>query len=81
MTIQVRLFARARELAGRDMLRVDLPVGSDVAALRRRIAESCPALREFLARCAVAVGEDFAADDLTIPSGSDVAIIPPVSGG
>ena len=81
MTIPVRLFARARDLAGSDILNLDLPAGASVGELRQRIAESVPALRDFLSRCAVAVGEDFAADDRVIPSGAEVAIIPPVSGG
>ena len=81
MMIPVRLFARARDLAGSDILNLDLPAGASVGELRRRIAESFPELRDFLPRCAVAVGEDFAADDRVIPSGAEVAIIPPVSGG
>src|SRR5438445_13771235 len=55
MTISVRLFARARDLAGCDMLRLDLPAQATVADLRRRVAESHPALRDFLPRCAIAV--------------------------
>jgi molybdopterin converting factor subunit 1 len=81
MTISVRLFARARDLADSDTLNVELPQGATVADLRRRVAATCPALREFLPRCAVAVGDDFAADEVTISNDAEVAIIPPVSGG
>lgn len=81
MTIQVRLFARARDLAGRDMLTVELPAGAAVAELRRQVARACPPLAEFLPRCAIAVGEEFAADDLALMSSCEAAIIPPVSGG
>lgn len=81
MTVTVRLFARARDLAGCDMLRAELPNGATVGALRRRLAEANPALREFLPRCAIAVGDDFATDELVLDSLSEVAIIPPVSGG
>ena len=81
MTIQVRLFARARDLAGSDILTVELPADASVAALRRRLVAACPALRDFLSRCAIAVNEDLAGDDMTVPAGASVAVIPPVSGG
>ena len=58
----VRLFARARDLAGADFVIVDLPEGATVAEVRRRLAERVPALGALLARCAVAVDEEFAAD-------------------
>ena len=80
-TIRVRLFARARDLAGADAVDVDLPAGATVAGLRARLAERVPALRDLLPRAAVAVNEDFADDDTPIPPGAEVAIIPPVSGG
>jgi len=81
MTLTVRLFARARDLAVCDMLTAELPAGATVAELRRQLAEANPALRDFLPRCAIAVGEDFATDDLVLVSASEIAIIPPVSGG
>ena len=81
MTISVRLFARARDLADSDILNMDLPPGATVADLRRRLAAAYPALREFLPRCAIAVGDDFAADEAIVPNDAEVAIIPPVSGG
>jgi molybdopterin converting factor subunit 1 len=81
MTIRVRLFARARDLAGADAVDVDLPAGATVAGLRAQLAERVPALRDLLPRAAVAVNEDFADDDTPIPPGVEVAIIPPVSGG
>jgi molybdopterin converting factor subunit 1 len=81
MTVRVRLFARARDLAGADVVDVTLPTGATVADLRARLAVECPALRTLLPRAAVAVNEDFADDATAIPSGADVALIPPVSGG
>jgi len=81
MTVRVLLFARARDLAESDMLTIDLPAGATVADLRRRIADACPDLREFLARCAIAVAEEFAPDEAKLPLDAEVALIPPVSGG
>jgi molybdopterin converting factor small subunit len=63
------------------MLMIDLPDLATVLDLRRAIVANCPALRVFLPRCAVAVGEDFAADDFRLTANAEVALIPPVSGG
>jgi molybdopterin converting factor subunit 1 len=81
MTVPVRLFARARELAGTDAVTVELPAGATVAILRERLAEACPALRPLLARSAVAVNEEFAGDETLIPVDAETALLPPVSGG
>jgi len=81
MRIQVRLFARARDLAGVDTFTLELPAGTTVAELRRRIAADYPALAGLLARSAIAVDNDFAADSLVLATDLEVALLPPVSGG
>ena len=81
MTCEVRLFARARDLAGAAALAVELPDGADVAELRRRLAERCPALAGLLAHCAFAVNHEFVGDWVVVPPGAAVALLPPVSGG
>jgi len=79
--MHVRLFARARDLAGADVVAVDLPAGATVRDLRRRLAEVHPYLAGLLERCAVAVDNEFADDKLPLPPGAEVAVLPPVSGG
>jgi molybdopterin converting factor subunit 1 len=81
MIVHVRLFARARDLAGADSVAVDLPEGSTVADLRRRLAADFPALAALLARSALAVESEFAADSLVLPANAEIALLPPVSGG
>jgi molybdopterin converting factor subunit 1 len=81
MKLEVRLFARAKDLAGTDAVRVDLPEGATVAALRQRLAAAVPALAGLLERSAVAVNDEFADDTLPVPPGAVVALLPPVSGG
>ena len=81
MTFDVYLFARAKDLAGAESVRVELPPGASVAELRRRLAAAIPALAGLLERCAVAVNDEFADDALTLPAGAEVAVLPPVSGG
>jgi molybdopterin converting factor subunit 1 len=81
MIVQVRLFARARDLAGTDCLAVELPDGATVGDLRRRLAVAAPSLRGLLERSALAVNEEFAGDELLLPTQANVALLPPVSGG
>jgi molybdopterin converting factor subunit 1 len=81
MMVEVRLFARAKDLAGADSVRVDLPDGATVADLRRELAARYPALASLLERCAIAVNDEFADDALTLPVPAEVAVLPPVSGG
>jgi molybdopterin converting factor small subunit len=81
MRVRVRLFARARDLAGAGAVVLDLPGGATAGEVRRRLAEEHPALRGLLERSALAVNDEFAEDGLTLPLDADVALLPPVSGG
>lgn len=81
MTLTVLLFAKLRDAAGADSVSVELPARASVADLRRRLAESYPAVAGLLERSAVAVNHDFADADRRLAAGDEVAIIPPVSGG
>jgi molybdopterin converting factor subunit 1 len=81
MKVRVLLFARARELAGRGVVEVDVPAGASVAQLREWLGQEIPPLANFARRCAVAVGGEYALDADVVPEGAEVALIPPVSGG
>ncbi len=81
MTVRVRLFAVARELAGRDELTVELAGGHTVADVRRALAETAPALERVLGHSLVSVNAQYATDATPVDVHSDIALIPPVSGG
>ena len=81
MKIRVRLFALARELAGADVVELELGKGSTIADVRRELAGAHPALRSIVPHVMFAVDSDYAADDASITPESEVACIPPVSGG
>lgn len=81
MTLRVKLFARARDLAGTDALLVELSPGATVADLRQSLAKTCPPLADFLPRCAIAVNNEFTQDNVVLPAHSEIALLPPVSGG
>jgi molybdopterin converting factor subunit 1 len=77
----VLLFAAARDLAGADSLAIDLAPGATIADLRAEVARRVPALAGLLAKSALAVNHDFAAEDRILQPTDEVAVIPPVSGG
>jgi molybdopterin converting factor small subunit len=81
MNATVKVFALARQLAGRESLAIVLPSDATVADLRRAIADQHPALADLVAHALFAVNAEYAADTAPIPAGADLACIPPVSGG
>ena len=81
MQATVLLFAVARERAARPSITVELPDLATVATLKARLAEFCPALAPLLPTMRIAINSEYADDDRLIPPGSELAAIPPVSGG
>lgn len=60
---------------------MDLKPGTDIQQLTRLLAERFPHIENQLAAAIKAVNREFAAEDLIIPDGAEVAFFPPVSGG
>jgi molybdopterin converting factor subunit 1 len=81
MRVTVRLFARLREIAGRDALERDVPDGSSVADVWASLVTSWPALGAFDRTVSGAVNEEYARMSRVVREGDDVAFLPPVSGG
>jgi molybdopterin converting factor subunit 1 len=81
MIVEVKLFAAARQLAGRDTLPVDCPDGATVADLRGLLRQQCPALGGLLDATRFAVNACYAAESQVLQAADEVACIPPVSGG
>lgn len=80
-TIVIRLFAQARELAGRDHVVLESEGALTIRAVTRLLGVAHPELEALLMRSSVAVNHRFAeADDPVVP-GDEVALIPPVAGG
>jgi molybdopterin converting factor subunit 1 len=79
--VRVLLFARARELAGLATVCVTIPESATVADVRRAVAERVPSLAPWLPRCAIGVNGEYVGDNVVIPAGAEIAVIPPLSGG
>ena len=81
MQLSVRLFARARDLAGDDAVTVELAEGACVADLKSALAEQHESLAAIVPHLLVAIGTDYAEDSTPLSSDADVSCFPPVSGG
>ena len=81
MKVRVKLFAVAKELAGSDALEIDLADGAIIAELRAAVVEAVPDLVKIVPHSLWAVGSEYVREDTKLNETSDVAMIPPVSGG
>lgn len=81
MLVELRLFALARDRAGRPTLALDLPEPATVADLKRALVAAVPGLEALLPVLKFAVDSEYADDATPIRAGSELAAIPPVSGG
>ena len=84
MAIQMRYFAAAREAAGVPQEALSTPEMLTVAELRALLEGLHPALKPLWPHLRVAINQRFVpqgATDTPVPSGAEVALIPPVAGG
>ncbi len=81
MNVAVKLFAVARQRIGSSTIEVELPAGATVAKLRSALAEQFPPLADILPHTRIAVSNEYVTDTTTITTTTEIALIPPVSGG
>jgi molybdopterin converting factor small subunit len=81
MTIRVKLFAAARDLVGRGELLVDVAEGARISDVRQAVEAAVPQLRTILQHSLWAVNAEYAGNETPVHAESEVALIPPVSGG
>ena len=81
MRVRVVAFATAARALGSAERDCDLAEGATVADLTRALARQAPALADQLPRLAIAVDGELAKPDRALAEGSEVALLPPVSGG
>jgi molybdopterin converting factor small subunit len=81
MRIQIRLFAAARQLAGRELVQLEFDDQPTVAQAREALARNCPALKSLLPHVRFAVNMCYVPDNTRLLPADEVACIPAVSGG
>ena len=81
MIIQIVLFAMAREISGESLVEIELGETATVGDVKRELAVRYPGMSELVSRSAISVDHEFAIDSQILGETSEVALIPPVSGG
>ena len=81
MTVRVLLFAGLRERLRRSHVDLELAADATVRDLLSALGAAHPTVRELLPACRVAVDQTFVTADHPVHASSEVAVIPPVSGG
>jgi len=81
MRVNVKLFARLRELVGAGDLTLDVPAGATVADVWAALVASYPAAEAYARSMSSAVNLTYARMTTPVAEGDEVAFLPPVSGG
>ncbi len=81
MQVRVRLFAIAKERAGRAEILIELLAPATIADLRTALCAHFIELAPLWSSALIAIDEEYADDEATISPDSQIAVIPPVSGG
>ena len=80
-TVTVLYFAQARDRLGIATETLTLPVSADANTVLDAIRARHPAQAALIDRCRVAVDHQFINGPVSICAHSEIALIPPVSGG
>lgn len=81
MNVNVRLFARYRELAGASTLSLDVPANCTAIDVFDRVAERYPEMQPMRQSTLMAVDAEFIRPETELRDGEELALMPPVSGG
>lgn len=81
MHVEVVAFAALRESLGRSRVRLELPEGARAGDVRDHLSRAHPELAELIRACRLARGVHFVDEGSALEEGSEVVLIPPVSGG
>jgi molybdopterin converting factor subunit 1 len=79
--VNVRLFARLRELVGQAELQRDTNSDATVADVWTALARDYPAIAPYAQSISCAVNAEYARMTSQLQDGDEVAFLPPVSGG
>ena len=81
MNLQLRLFAKARDLVGQEFVELELGPVASIRDLKSVLEQEYPQLSPLMPGLLFAVGTDYAGDDVRLTDNCEVACFPPVSGG
>lgn len=87
MTVKIKLFAKAKEIAGQEIVELTLPEKASVGDLRTALCEQFPIMASLVPHLLIAVNNEYADDsfklnhEITANESPQIACFPPVSGG
>jgi len=81
MHVRVSLFARFRDLAGKDHIVVPLTDKATIGDLRQNLMRTFSTAAELIKRSALAVDNEITDDERPLQENVEIALLPPVSGG
>ncbi len=81
MQITIRCFGPARDVAGAEILTMEVAEPATVADAMARLAARGDRFMMLLRQCAVAVDDEIVQRSHPLASGAEIALLPPVAGG
>ena len=80
MKVRVKLFAQLREIVGQNEVELDVERPTAAAAFEA-LAQKHPAIADYRHAVSFAVDDEYVPAETAISENSEVALIPPISGG
>jgi molybdopterin synthase catalytic subunit len=81
MRVRLIFFALYRDLAGRDVLDLEVPADANAATAIDTLREGGGGFARIPARPVIAVNQVYASLDTRLAEGDELALLPPVAGG
>ncbi len=81
MKVAVLLFAKARDLAQKDMVELHVETGATIADVSAALLDSVESLKQSDLSLLWAINNAFADEGSTVSATDEIACFPPVSGG
>ena len=81
MMIKIRLFAAAKQFAGTDVVEIPANQPISVATLSDKLIEQHSELASLMPFVRFAIDSEYVDSKTLVDPGTEVAVIPPVSGG
>ena len=81
MRVNIRVFARLRDIVGAAELDRDVPTGTTAQRICDYLVEEFPDISTYTGSISTAVNAEYAKMETVLDDGDEVAFLPPVSGG
>jgi len=79
--VKLLFFATLRDRAGTKSMELEIPSELTVQGLKEKLSVEYPRLKESMSSVLITINREYAFDEAVIPSGAELAMFPPVSGG